>query len=165
MTAIDPGAEVLRVGGDGLAFAHQIRRRLPKAGDKWYLVVIKIAGTTLWLWRAVDQHGIVLDVLVQSRRDASAADRPRRRKISAYPASVDFQARDLPAVENERITKLRRASREITGGQGRDDRLAVHLGDVGDLDRDAVLPGRLLYPPSNLAPPRAGFAFQGPTFA
>jgi putative transposase len=30
-------------------------------------VVIKIAGTTHWLWRAVDRHGIVLDVLVQSR--------------------------------------------------------------------------------------------------
>jgi hypothetical protein len=72
---------------------------------------------------------------------------------------------DLPAVENERITKLRRASRKIAGGQGRDDRLAVRLGDVGDLDRDVVRPGRLLYPASNVAPPRTGFAFQGPTLA
>jgi putative transposase len=31
-------------------------------------VVIKIAGTTHWLWRAVDQHGIVLDVLVDEDR-------------------------------------------------------------------------------------------------
>ena len=56
----------------GQEFANEIRRRLPRAGDKWHLdeVVIKIAGTTHWLWRAVDQHGIVLDVLVQSRRDA-----------------------------------------------------------------------------------------------
>src|SRR6476646_5354848 len=61
----------------GQAFANQIRRRLPQAGDKWHLdeVVIKIAGKPHWLWRAVDQHGAVLDVLVQSGRDARAAKR------------------------------------------------------------------------------------------
>src|SRR5258707_3772611 len=59
----------------GQAFANAICRRLPRVGDKWHLdeVVLKIAGTTHWLWRAVDQHGVVLDVLVQSRRDARAA--------------------------------------------------------------------------------------------
>ena len=61
----------------GQAFANQIRRRLPRAGDKWHLdeVVITIAGKKHWLWRAVDQDGIVLDVLVQSRRDKQAAKR------------------------------------------------------------------------------------------
>src|ERR687897_2219017 len=61
----------------GQGFANQIRRRLPAAGDKWHLdeVVISIAGRKHWLWRAVDQHGIVLDILVQSRRDAKAAKR------------------------------------------------------------------------------------------
>src|ERR687885_919436 len=45
----------------GQEFANRIRRRLPQAGDKWHLdeVAIKIAGKTHWLWRAVDQHGIV----------------------------------------------------------------------------------------------------------
>src|SRR4051812_9479349 len=54
----------------GQAFANRIRRRLPAAGDKWHLdeVVVKNAGKKHWLWRAVDQDGIVLDVLVQSRR-------------------------------------------------------------------------------------------------
>jgi putative transposase len=48
----------------GQAFANQIRRRLPQAGDKWHLdeVAVKIAGVKQWLWRAVDQDGIVLDV-------------------------------------------------------------------------------------------------------
>jgi putative transposase len=61
----------------GQAFANSIRRRLPCAGDKWHLdeVAIKIAGVKHWLWRAVDQTGIVLDVLVQSRRDKQAAKR------------------------------------------------------------------------------------------
>ena len=67
----------------GQDFANQIRRRLPGAGDKWHLdeVAINIAGATHWLWRAVDQHGIVLDVLVQSRRDAKAAKRLLRKLL------------------------------------------------------------------------------------
>ena len=58
----------------GQAFANQIRCRLPRPGDKWHLdeVVLKIAGKKHYLWRAVDQHGVVLDVLVQSRRGALA---------------------------------------------------------------------------------------------
>ena len=54
----------------GREFANRIRRRAPRCGDKWHLdeVVITIAGKMHWLWRAVDQDGFVLDVLVQSRR-------------------------------------------------------------------------------------------------
>ena len=61
----------------GQAFANKIRRRLPIAGDKWHLdeVVLTIAGVKHWLWRAVDQNGMVLDILVQSRRDTRAAKR------------------------------------------------------------------------------------------
>ncbi len=46
----------------GQGFANQIRRRLPAAGDKWHLdeVVLTIAGVKHWLWRAVDQTGMVL---------------------------------------------------------------------------------------------------------
>ncbi len=61
----------------GQVFANQIRRRLPAAGDKWHMdeVVITISGVKHWLWRAVDQNGMVLDILVQSRRDTRAAKR------------------------------------------------------------------------------------------
>src|SRR5215211_1353409 len=67
----------------GQAFANQIRRQLSCAGEKWHLdeVVIKIAGVKHWLWRAVDQDGIVLDVLVQSRRDKGAAKRLLRKLL------------------------------------------------------------------------------------
>ena len=59
----------------GQSFANWIRRRLPRVGDKWHLdeVVLKIAGVKHWLWRAVDQTGVVLDVLVQRRHDKRAA--------------------------------------------------------------------------------------------
>src|SRR5215217_9604350 len=67
----------------GQSFANQIRRRLPAPGDKWHLdeVVISIAGRKHWLWRAVDQHGTVLDMLVQSRRNAKAAERLLRKLL------------------------------------------------------------------------------------
>src|SRR3954470_23960843 len=68
----------------GQAFANQIRRRLPRAGDKWHLdevVVVTIAGQKHGLWRAVDQDGLVLDVLVQSRRDQRAAKRLLRKLL------------------------------------------------------------------------------------
>ena len=59
----------------GQAYANQLRRRRPRPGDKWHLdeVFVEINGTLCYLWRAVDQHGNVLDVLVQSRRNAVAA--------------------------------------------------------------------------------------------
>jgi putative transposase len=67
----------------GQSFANQIRRRLPASGDKWHLdeVAISIAGQKHWLWRAVDQHGTVLDILVQSRRNAKAAKRLLRKLL------------------------------------------------------------------------------------
>src|ERR671933_1733708 len=63
--------------------ANRIRRRLPCPGDKWHLdeVAIRIAGVQHWLWRAVDQTGMVLDVLVQSRRDKRAAKRLLRKLL------------------------------------------------------------------------------------
>ena len=67
----------------GQAFANQVRRRLPAAGDKWHLdeVVLTIAGVKHWLWRAIDQNGMVLDILVQSRRDTRAAKRLLRKLL------------------------------------------------------------------------------------
>jgi putative transposase len=59
----------------GQAFANELRRRRPRPGDKWHLdeVVLKIKGQLCYLWRAVDQQGVVLDILVQSRRNTKAA--------------------------------------------------------------------------------------------
>ncbi|MFF3959422.1 IS6 family transposase [Streptomyces sp. NPDC001890] len=61
----------------GQAYANALRRRRPRPGDKWHLgeVFIKISGELKYLWRAVDQDGNVLDILVQNRRDKAAARR------------------------------------------------------------------------------------------
>jgi putative transposase len=61
----------------GRSFASGLRRRRPLPGDKWHLdeVFIRVRGKRHYLWRAVDQHGTVLDILVQGRRNAKAARR------------------------------------------------------------------------------------------
>ena len=62
----------LKFGAD---FARKLRQRRPRPGDTWHLdeVFLKINGELHYLWRAVDQNGVVLDVLVQDRRNATAA--------------------------------------------------------------------------------------------
>ena len=56
----------------------------PKPGDKWHLdeVFIRIRGETHYLWRAVDQNGVVPDILVQKHRDTDAARRSFRKLLS-----------------------------------------------------------------------------------
>jgi putative transposase len=59
----------------GQASAHAVRRRRARPGDKGHLdaVFLTIKGKTHYLWRAVDQHGQVLERLVQRRRNKAAA--------------------------------------------------------------------------------------------
>jgi putative transposase len=59
----------------GQTYANSLRRRSPRPGDQWHLdeVFLKINGHVHYLWRAVDQDGDVLDILVQSRRNKKAA--------------------------------------------------------------------------------------------
>jgi putative transposase len=59
----------------GQTYANNLRRRAPRPGDRWHLdeVFLKINGRIHYLWRAVDQDGDVLDILVQSQRDKKAA--------------------------------------------------------------------------------------------
>jgi len=54
----------------GKQYADGLRRRRARSGDKWHLdeVFLKINGVTHYLWRAVDQNGVVLDILVQPKR-------------------------------------------------------------------------------------------------
>jgi putative transposase len=59
----------------GQQYAHQLRRRRPQPGDTWHLdeVFMTINGARQYFWRAVDQDGHVLDILVQPRRGKKAA--------------------------------------------------------------------------------------------
>ncbi len=59
----------------GQTYANELRRRRARPGDKWHLdeVFLRINRKRHYLWRAVDQDGNVLDILVQSRRNKAAA--------------------------------------------------------------------------------------------
>jgi len=61
----------------GLDYARRLRRRRGRMGDTWHLdeVFVKIRGQLHYLWRAVDEDGDVIDILVQSRRNRRAAER------------------------------------------------------------------------------------------
>ncbi len=100
----------------GQTYANGLRRRRPRPGDKWHLdeVFIKINGKDHYLWRAVDQDGNVLDIMVQSRRDKKAAKRFFRKllkglryvprviitdKLRSYGAA---KAEVMPGVEHRR---------------------------------------------------------------
>jgi putative transposase len=65
-------------------FADRLRRRRPRPSDKWYMdeVFIRIQGEQHSLWRAVDQEGVLLDILVQARRDGHAAKRFFKRLLT-----------------------------------------------------------------------------------
>jgi putative transposase len=65
-------------------FADRLRRGRPRPGDNWYIdeVFIRIQGVQHYLWCAIDQDGVVLDVLVQARRDAQAAKRFFKRLLT-----------------------------------------------------------------------------------
>lgn len=59
----------------GPDFAAQVKKRRPQPGSTWHLdeVFLKIKGEQKYLWRAVDQNGVELDILVTDRRDKKAA--------------------------------------------------------------------------------------------
>ena len=67
----------------GPTIARRLRQRRPRPSDRWHLdeMVIRIAGVRMYLWRAVDHEGEVLDMLVQRRRDSRAALRLTRKLL------------------------------------------------------------------------------------
>ena len=88
----------------GPQYARRLRRRRGRMGDTWHLdeLFINIQGQQRYLWRAVDEDGDVIDILVQSRRNRRAAIRffrkllknqgcvPRRLitdKLRSYPSA------------------------------------------------------------------------------
>ena len=103
----------------GERFATELRRRERRPGRIWHLdeVFLKIRGEQVYLWRAVDENGQVLDILVQEQRDADAAERFFRRlldqaggpperirtdKLASY-AAAKKRLSELDGVEHEKV--------------------------------------------------------------
>jgi putative transposase len=73
----------------GPEYARTLKKRNGRLGDNWYLdeVFIKIQGEFHYLWRAVDQDGDTIDILVQKRRNKQAAKRFFRKLLKGQCAS------------------------------------------------------------------------------
>jgi putative transposase len=67
----------------GPIIAQNLRPQRTRPSDRWHLdeMVVRIAGRRMYLWRAVDHEGEVLDMLVQRRRDTRAALRLMRKQL------------------------------------------------------------------------------------
>src|SRR3984957_20287617 len=67
----------------GPIIARRLRRCRPRPSDRWHLdeMVVRIAGKRMYLWRAVDHEGEILDVLLQRRRDRRAAVKLMRKLV------------------------------------------------------------------------------------
>jgi putative transposase len=74
----------------GPDYARRMKRRQRRLGDIWHLdeVFIRINGHQQHLWRAVDQDGDVIDILVQPRRDQSAAEHPLERLLRGQGKAI-----------------------------------------------------------------------------
>ncbi|WP_323123328.1 IS6 family transposase [Burkholderia alba] len=88
----------------GTGFAHRVKATRRKPGSTWHLdeMGVSLRGEPYLLWRAVDEHGAELDVLLQKRRDKVAAKRFFLRVLRTCPAPrmiVTDQLRSYPAVK------------------------------------------------------------------
>src|ERR671933_2463222 len=70
----------------GPLFARELRKRRPRPTGRWHLdeMAVAIARKRFWLWRAVDDEGEVLDILVQRKRDKAAAAKLMRKLIRKH---------------------------------------------------------------------------------
>src|SRR5208283_5097933 len=80
----------------GPLFARELRRRRARPTARWHLdeMAVTIAGRRFWLWRAVDDEGEVLDLLVQRRRDKAAAVKLMRKLLKKQGFAPDVLVTD-----------------------------------------------------------------------
>jgi putative transposase len=89
-----------------VSFAHGVKAARRKLGSTWHLdeMFVTLRGEPYLLWRAVDEHGAELDILMQKRRDKAAAKRFFKRVLRSSPVPrkiVTDQLRSYPAAKAE----------------------------------------------------------------
>ncbi len=133
----------------GQLYANQLRRRRPQTGDKWHVdeVFLKINGVIQYLWRAVDQYGNVLDILVTSKRDSKAAKRFFRKllkgckyvprviisdKLASYGAA---KRQIMPGVEHRQHKRLNNRAENSHQPTRQKERQMRHFKSTGHAQR------------------------------
>jgi len=118
---IDASYETLRrwVLKFGRTYAGRIRRARPKLSGRWHLdeVFVRIGGKIHYLWRAVDDEGEALDVIVQPRRDRKAAHKLLRRLLKRQGCLPDVIVTDRLRSYGAALRSLGLTDRHVTGGR------------------------------------------------
>jgi putative transposase len=118
---LDVSYETVRrwVARFGTAYAKRLRERRPRPDDRWHLdeMFVSIGGRRMYLWRAVDAEGEVLDILVQPRRDKRAAMKLLRRLLKRQGAVPSTVTTDKLGSYRAALRDLGLANRQVTGGR------------------------------------------------
>src|SRR5271165_3203113 len=101
----------------GPLFAKELRRRRHRPTLQWHLdeMAVLISGRQFWLWRAVDDEGEILDLLVQRRRDAKAAARLMRKLLKKHGFAPTLLVTDKLRSYGAARTRLRLSVRHEQG--------------------------------------------------
>ena len=101
----------------GLAYARKLRRSRSPADNRWHLdeIFVSINGKTMYLWRAVDCEGEVLDVLVQSRRNKKAALKLMRKLFKTQGFAPTAVVTDKLPSYGAALSDLGMKDKHITG--------------------------------------------------
>ena len=113
----------------GLAYANKLRRCHPPADRRWHLdeVFVSINGKTMYLWRAVDCEGEVLDILVQSRRNKRAALKLMRKLLKTQGFAPSAVVTDKLPSYGAALSELGMKDKHITGGRSNNRAENSHL--------------------------------------
>lgn len=108
----------------GRQFAHNLRRSRPKPTGLWHLdeMVVKIGGKRMFLWRAVDDEGEVLDMLVQERRNRGAALKLLRKLLKNQGIRPEAIVTDKLALYRAAARDLGLTDRHQPGGMRENNR-------------------------------------------
>src|SRR5215208_7877149 len=93
----------------GPAIARRLRAKRPKPHGRWHLdeMVVRIGGKQMYLWRAVDAEGEVLDVLLQAKRDTKAARKLMRKLLKRQGMAPDEWVTDQNPVYGAALSSLK----------------------------------------------------------
>jgi putative transposase len=131
----------------GPVIAHRLRARRPVPHRRWHLdeMFVRIGGKQMYLWRAVDAEGEVLEVLVQARRDAVAARKLMRKLLRKQGIAPTAWVTDTCPAYGAALRDLRldgiphlRAKRQTTGPRAR----TLRFDDASGSDKDSSRPLR-----------------------
>jgi putative transposase len=105
----------------GKGLAHRVKTARRKSGSTWHLdeMFVTLRGEPYLHWRAVDEHGAELDILVQKRRDKAAAKRFVKRVLRSNPVPrkiVTDQLRSYPAAKSRDPGTCKREARVRKSG-------------------------------------------------